>query len=483
VSQETGQSAHIHLRPTLHGEGALTVSFFRHGRAAARLIFVVAALGAASLPALAKSSARAGGACPKPGAVVTSPTGVALVCGKGRKWEVKTLPPVPSTDPSVVATTVPTPSKNVTTGCVQGGVAGVDQFPEKASIVEAKGLSITYKGNYKVVKVANPWRGAKTGFTYVLVQCGTPTPALTGDLAGASVIQVPVATASIMSTTLAPQFDELGVADRIISVDTPAYYSTPSVVKRIESGAVKGTGGGSKANVELLVSLKPGVVITFGTGSGSFDGIDKLVSAGLPTLVEAGYMEETPLGRSEWVKLIGALTNQEALAESKFARWRADYKALAAKVANVPNRPVVISGSMYQGTWYMPGGKSYVAQSIRDAGGQYPWASDTTTGSLSLDFEAVLEKGYDATVWINAGYQWSTLRDAVAEDSRYARLPSFGASNVYGNDKRVNATGGSDYYETAVVRPDLVLADLVSVLHPNVLPNHTTVWFRHIPRS
>ncbi len=459
------------------------MSFFRHGRASARLVFVVTAfIGAASLPALAKTAARAGAACPKPGVGITSSTGVALMCGTGRKWEVKTLPSVPPAASSVAAT-VPAPTKNVTTGCVQGAVAGSDQFPEKASLVEAKGLSITYKGNYKVVKVANPWRGAKAGFTYVLVQCGTPTPELTGDLAGASVIQVPVATASIMSTTLAPQFDELGVADRIISVDTPAYYSTSSVVKRIESGAIKGTGGGSKANVELLVSLKPGVVITFGTGAGSFDGIEKLQSAGLATVVEAGYMEETPLGRSEWVKLIGALTNQEALAEAKFARWRTDYKALAAKVANVANRPVVISGSMYQGTWYMPGGKSYVAQSIRDAGGSYPWASDTTTGSLSLDFEAVLEKGYDATVWINAGYQWSSLRDALGEDSRYARLPSFGATNVYGNDKRVNATGGSDYYETAVVRPDLVLADLVSVLHPNVLPSHTTVWFRHIPRS
>ncbi len=176
------------------------------------------------------------------------------------------------------------------------------------------------------------------------------------------------------------------------AVAAPSFYSTASVVKRIASGAVKGTGGGAKANVELLVSLKPDVVITYGTGSGSFDGIDKLLTAKLPALVEAGYMEESPLGRAEWVKLIGALTNTESRAEAEYARWKADYRALAAKVANVSQRPVVISGSMYDGTWYMPGGRSFVAQYIRDAGGSYPWSSDTSTGSLSLDLEALFRR-------------------------------------------------------------------------------------------
>lgn len=431
----------------------------------------------------AASTASAGRSCAKFGVAASPSTGVSLVCAKspaGRLvWTTKALAPVtPPLTPTVAA-----PTRNTTEGCVTDPAPGTDLFPDKASITDAKGLTITYAKNYKVVRVPNPWRGARGGFTYVLNQCGTKPPALTGDLAGATVVSVPIKTASIMSTTLAPQFDALGQADKIVSVDTPAFYSTASVVKRIASGAVKGTGGGAKANVELLVTLKPDVVITYGTGSGSFDGIDKLLSAGLPALVEAGYMEETPLGRAEWVKLIGALTNQEAKADAEFARWKSDYRALAAKVANVNQRPVVISGSMYQGTWYMPGGKSFVAQYIRDAGGAYPWSSDNSTGSLSLDFEAVLDKGYDATVWVNAGYQWNSLSDALAEDSRYARLPSFRAGNVFGNDKRVNATGGSDYFETAVVRPDLVLADMISVIHPEIdLKSGSTTWFRRIAK-
>ena len=434
-------------------------------------------------PAASAATAVAGSTCKTAGATATAKAGGALSCtktssGKNR-WTAAVLPPVaaPAT-PAVSA-----PSKNLTDGCAAAGTDGLDLFPDKATISDAKGLVITYAKSYKVVKVTNPWRGSRSGFTYVLTQCGTKAPALTGDLVGATLIEIPVKSASIMSTNLAPQFDALGQADKIVAVDTPAFYSTASVVKRITSGAVKATGGGAKANVELLVALKPDVVITYGTGSGSFDGIDRLLTAKLPALVEAGYMEETPLGRAEWVKLIGALTNTESRAEAEYARWKADYRALAAKVANVNQRPVVISGSMFQGTWYMPGGRSFAAQYIRDAGGSYPWSSDTSTGSLSLDFEAVLDKGYDATVWVNAGFQWNTLGDATAEDSRYARLPSFRAGNVFGNDKRVNATGGSDYFETAVVRPDLVLADMISVVHPEIdLGRGPTTWFRRISK-
>lgn len=450
---------------------------------ATALSFAVGATLFAPSSSSAASTPTAGRACSKSGAKASPSTGVSLICarkGAGRPvWTTKVLAPVAPPETAAVAA----PTRNTTDGCVTDAAQGTDLFPDKAALTDAKGLTITYAKNYKVVRVTNPWRGAKSGFTYVLNQCGTKPPALTGDLAGAIVVSVPIKTASIMSTTLAPQFDALGQADKIVSVDTPSFYSTAAVVKRIAAGAVKGTGGGAKANVELLVTLKPDVVITYGTGSGSFDGIDKLLSVGLPALVEAGYMEETPLGRAEWVKLIGALTNQEAKAESEFARWKSGYRALAAKVANVNQRPVVISGSMYQGTWYMPGGKSFAAQYIRDAGGAYPWSGDNSTGSLSLDFEAVLDRGYDATVWVNAGYQWNSLSDALAEDSRYARLPSFRAGNVFGNDKRVNATGGSDYFETAVVRPDLVLADMISVVHPEIdLKAGSTTWFRRIAK-
>jgi iron complex transport system substrate-binding protein len=392
-----------------------------------------------------------------------------------------TTPATLATVPPPVATVPPAPTRNLTS-CVDNYDSSTDYFPDKATVAEAKGFTVTYQKNYKVVSVPSPWRGATTGFTYVLVQCGTPAPKLTGALEKATVIQVPIATAALMSTTEAPAFDLLGQADKVVAVDDPANYSTPSIVARIKSGKIKAVGGGSKANTELLLTLKPSVILTYGTGSASFDGIERLTGVGLTAVVEAGYLEQTPLGRSEWVKVVGALTNREGAAEASFDSWRKDYNALAAKMKTVRTHPVVIAGSMYQGTWYVPGGKSFAAQFIRDAGGNYPWASDSSTGSLALDFETVLDKAYDATVWINAGYLWQSRNDALKEDSRYSKLIAYNANNVWGNDGRINATGGSDYFETAVVRPDLVLADLAAVLHPEIDLGRPLLWYRHIPR-
>jgi iron complex transport system substrate-binding protein len=447
-------------------------------RTSAGLLITVLAVNLFAL-STAVAAQKAGSICTKAGAQGINGS-TKLVCSQSNGklvWVAKSVTPAVTAPPISASIADPAPTKN-SLGCVASSAG--DLFPQKAVITDAKGLKISYQKTYKVVEIPKPWNGAKSGFTYVLVQCGTSAPDLTGPLTGATVIEVPIKTAAIMSTVIAPNFDVLGQADKVISVDDPSFYSTPSIVKRIANKQIKGTGGGARANVELLVSLKPSVVVTYGSGAASFDGIEKLLDAKLPALVEAGYMEETPLGRAEWVKLVGALTNTEGLAETEFARWKSSYVALVAKTTQVKNKPVVISGSMFKGTWYMPGGKSFAAQYIADAGGSYPWADDKSVGSLTLNFETVFEKGYDATTWINAGYLWNTRRDVIAEDARYARMLPFKNQRMWGNDKRVNATGGSDYFETAVVRPDLVLADLISVLHPQLLPNHTTIWYRQI---
>jgi iron complex transport system substrate-binding protein len=274
----------------------------------------------------------------------------------------------------------------------------------------------------------------------------------------------------------------LGVTDRVVSVDEPNNYSTPGVVSRIKSGDIKRSGYSGSANLEVLVAARPDMVWANGSGSAT-DGLDRMRQATLPVVVFADNMEKTPLGRAEWVKFLAAFTNTEAVATKEWGSWAAAYRSLAARAAKATSRPGVISGSMFQGTWFMPGGQSFPAQLFRDAGASYAWSNDPSTGSLALDFETVFDRAYEAQFWFNAGFAWSTLRDARAEDSRYARLLPFQSRNAYANDARVNATGGTDFFETGAIRPDLVLADLVSVIHPELLPNHQLVFYRRLPAS
>ena len=147
--------------------------------------------------------------------------------------------------------------------------------------------------------------------------------------------------------------------------------------------------------------------------------------------------------------------------------------------ARVARKPTVVVGAPFGGTWWVPGGRSYMARLLADAGAAYPWAHDTTRGSLNLDLEAVLAKAGGAEVWINGG-EWKDLSDARAQDDRFALFRAFREGNVWNNDRIRCADGGRDYFETGAARPDWVLADLIAILHPELLPGHAMHWYRRL---
>ena len=226
---------------------------FRPLSAAIALSAIASFLVAAPTQAATKPSTQAavGGRCIKVGASAPTANGVALKCSATKRWAADTLPAVAvtavTTSPTTMAST-PTPTAtlsptkstaNITSGCATNVDPSTDYFPEKASILDATNLQVRYEHNYKVVTVPQVFRGAKAT-SWVLVQCGTPAPKLEGDLAGATIVNVPIASAAIMSTTLAPSFEIVGTPEKIVAVDDPQNYSTPSVVKGLAAGTIKG---------------------------------------------------------------------------------------------------------------------------------------------------------------------------------------------------------------------------------------------------
>jgi iron complex transport system substrate-binding protein len=148
--------------------------------------------------------------------------------------------------------------------------------------------------------------------------------------------------------------------------------------------------------------------------------------------------------------------------------------------ANLINKPSVLLGFEINGKWNMPGGKSYQAAYIKDAGGDYLWADDDTSGRIPMSFEAVMENGINADYWFDQSVSWQTAQDVLAADSRYNKFTAFIQGNVFNNNARLNPTGGNDYNASGLVNPDLVLADLISILHPEILPNHELLYYRHL---
>jgi iron complex transport system substrate-binding protein len=228
-----------------------------------------------------------------------------------------------------------------------------------------------------------------------------------------------------------------------------------------------------------MIELEPDLVFCNTNGNPEYDSQKKLEEAGLKPVITSESGENHPLGRAEWIKYYSLFFNKEKEANEIFGRIRADYYAIREKVLNVDRRPTIFSGMEYQGTWYAPGGASYTAQLFRDAGGEYVLSDDTGSGDDPIDFEVVYERAHNAEFYINTG-MIGGAEELLAGDSRYAKFSAVKNGAVYHFDARSNPYGSLDYWQSGVVRPDIILADLVKILHPDLVPDHELYYYRHV---
>ncbi len=355
----------------------------------------------------------------------------------------------------------------------------VDYFPNKVKVTQAKGFTVEYHRNYKVVSVKNPWQNADTTFQYVLVQCNTPVPS---GFDRSQIVQIPVNSVVVMSTTHLPLLDKLGLVDRLNGVTDFKQVNTPSVIKKIKAGKLAEVGRNNNTNVEKVLEIRPELVTTYGVGNPKLDSHPKLMEAGLPVAIIAEYMESSPLGRAEWLKFMALFFNRETEAERVFSQMESRYNSIAKIASQAKNKPTVFSGFDSRSTWYIPGGDSYAAKFISDAGGDYIWKDDRTTGSINLSFEQIFDRAQTAEYWINSSQAWKSVGDVTNTDRRYSKFRAVKDSKLFNPTVRMNATGGNDFWEGGTANPDLVLADLVKALHPELLPNHQFVYYRPLKK-
>lgn len=341
----------------------------------------------------------------------------------------------------------------------------------------ATGFTYTSAGRATLVTVTRPWQGATAddALEYLLYPRGTAPPAGYPD---ALTVPVPVRSIITMSTTFLPHLEQLGVLDSLVGVDSLAYVYSPAVRARAQSGTLAEVGSGSMVDVERVLSLGPDMVLVNSYG-GEWDADPYLARAGVPTVVSGDWVEQTPLGRAEWLLFTALFYDKLEQAKTRFARIEAEYLELAALATQVDDRPTVLINAPYQGTWYVSGGRSYAANFIRDAGGRYVWADDATAGALYLDFETVFAEAAAADVWINPG-TWSSLAEGRAEDGRFTRFAAFTGGKVYNNNARLSPVGGIDYFESGAANPHLVLKDLIWAFHPELVPGHEPYYYHRL---
>ena len=364
----------------------------------------------------------------------------------------------------------------------------------RVTVQYATGFTVRYFPNYTVVTVTRPWPGARTWYRYVLVERGAPVPVAASVAAAADtapnelaqkgvsirteLIRVPIRSVVTMSTTFLTPIQELGELATLRGHDQTRWIYSPLVRKLVSEGKVRDVGNGSTLNTELILALKPDAMFV-NEYSGEGDSYATVRRANVPLVVLGDWDEETPLGSAEWIKFISLFYNREREANSIFNRIATEYQDLKARAAETRSRPTVFSNAPYQGQWTVPGGRSYAARLFSDAGAHYVWADNDSTGNLFLDFESVFNRAHNADFWLNPG-TWSSLKDGLRIDPRFADFKAFRDDSVYNNNARENQFGGIDYYESGPSHPERVLADLIKIFHPEILKRHEFYYYQRL---
>ncbi|MDO1511332.1 ABC transporter substrate-binding protein [Maribacter confluentis] len=348
---------------------------------------------------------------------------------------------------------------------------------ENVAISHANGFTIEKQvSGITIIKILAPWPNAEASFTYALIPKEKQAFISLDKNQYDAIISVPIDNIVVTSTTHIPALEALGVLDKLVGFSDTKYVSSKAARKRIDAGQIKELGINESLNTEAVLALKPDLVVGFAV-SGSNSAYETLQRSQIPVIYNGDWVEETPLGKAEWIKFFAPFFNKESEANVIFAEIEKSYLVAKKLAKTAHTTPTVLSGAMYKDVWYLPGGKSWAANFLKDANANYLWKETPDSGSLSLSWENVLLEAKTAEYWIGPA-QFKSYTEMESSSAHYVQFDAFKNKKVYTFANTVGETGGNLYYELAPQRPDIVLKDLIHILHPGLLPEHEPFFFK-----
>ncbi len=339
-----------------------------------------------------------------------------------------------------------------------------EALSDSLSLCHAKGFVLKEYPGYKSVIVNNPWDSTSILVKYYLVKDTSVAVPKDGIK-----IKIPVTSIAATSCTHYEFLTLLGETGSISAICNSDRIYNPLIRENFSAGKITDLGDNFNMNLEKLFSVRPEVVMV--SGYEQNDKYSKLIEkSGIPILYNQEWKETTLLGRAEWIKFVAAFYDKSELADSVFKDIENRYRSIAIKANEQKNRPKILSGGDFRGTWYLPGGQSYMANMYRDAGADYFYSEDKNTASVSFTFESVLNNFISADYWFGAPYY--TLSELKDADARYTYFSAYKKQQIYHFNKRRSSSGSSDFWESAIARPDLLLADVIKIIYPELLPEH-----------
>jgi iron complex transport system substrate-binding protein len=349
----------------------------------------------------------------------------------------------------------------------------LNQSGDTLAVNYAKGFTIVQYEGYKILNVKNPWPDADKTFSYLLVENESKVPS---EIKFDHRINVPVTKMVVTSTTHIPSLEALNRENSLVGFPSLDYISSKKTRQLIKENKITELGKNEAINTEVLITLEPDVVIGFAV-NGNNKSLNTIEKSGIPVVFNGDWIEESPLGKAEWIKFFGAFFNLSQEAEQLFKEVETAYNDAKEMAKSSTVRPSVLSGSMYKDQWYVPYGNAWQAQFIKDANAEYIYAGTKGSGSMALSFETVLSEAQNTEFWVAPG-QFKSIEHLMETSSHYNQFDAVKNRKVFTYSNTTGETGGVLYYELAPNRPDLVLKDLISIFHPELLPDYETTFFK-----
>lgn len=360
------------------------------------------------------------------------------------------------------------------TSCISNKKTSLEAFNQDIYTPEyAAGFKILGSTNVQstLIQVFNPWQGSKeVEMSYFISRNGEQAPTgFTGPTIPAGAKRI-----VCMSSSYIAMLDALGQVNRIVAVSGIDYVSNPYILAHKDS--IKDMG--PEMNYELLLGLKPDIVLLYGIGDAQTAITDKLKELSIPYIYMGEYLEESPLGKAEWMVVLSELTDSREKGIEIFSEIPKRYLSLKALTESVGQCPTVMFNMPWNDSWVMPSTKSYMAQLVADAGAEYIYKENSSNSSTPIGLETAYGLIQKADYWINVGSATS-LDELKTVNPKFADAKAVRERTVYNNNLRLTPTGGNDYWESAVVHPDMVLRDLIHIFHPELVPD-SLYYYRYL---
>lgn len=343
-----------------------------------------------------------------------------------------------------------------------------DNQQDSTIVKYAKGFKVSDHGNYRLVDIHDPSGESDLQYHYALLNRGADKTGIPADY---QIIETPVRSVICMTALQLSNFIKLDAVDKVVGITSTRFLFNKQMNEQLKNGKTSKIGIEGEFDSEVVMALNPDIILVSPFKRGGYEAIRNL---DIPLVSFLGYKESSPLGQAEWIKFTAMLLGIEEQANKQFDEIEQKYNDLKTLAESAEQKPTVLSGELHSGNWYVVGGKSYLAQLFRDAGASYFMKNDNESGGFYIDFETVYSQGANADYWRmvnshNGIFSYDALKQS---DARYADFKAFKDKKlVYCNLRE------KPFYENTPVEPEVVLADLIKIFHPSLLPEHTPVYY------